>query len=252
MQRKVCFLQYREPLILAWCRHVCLLLVSSRSSRQSRESLTVTLFQKPLGLMAAASNVTFGLLHMRPLQWWLRITGCSPRGNPFCTIKVTRRRLRALNMWKKPCFLSQGPVLAAPCHRLTLTMDSSRPRSVGRSHLMWHINCLEVLAVFKALKHFLLYLRGHHVLVCTDNTSVVSYILRSRYPVETGAEARGNGCLTPRWWSRFGRSLAKSRWTCLRLKRPHNVPSGSLELIQLHWVCMPPHPLNALLSGVLE
>ncbi|KAL1268872.1 hypothetical protein QQF64_034235 [Cirrhinus molitorella] len=45
-------------------------------------------------------------------------------------------------------------------------------------HLMWHINCLEMLAVFRALKHFLPDLRGHRVLVRTDNTSVVSYINR--------------------------------------------------------------------------
>ncbi len=92
-------------------------------------------------------------------------------------------------------------------------------------HLTWHINCLEMLAVFQALKQFLPDLRGHRVLVHTDNTSVVSYINRqgglyrlarqilsvgpgetalpecsvhpwapqsgSRHPVETGAEARG-------------------------------------------------------------
>ncbi len=41
-------------------------------------------FQRLFGLMAAASNVTaFGLLYMRPLQWWLRTKGFSPRGNPF-------------------------------------------------------------------------------------------------------------------------------------------------------------------------
>ncbi len=41
-------------------------------------------FQRLLGLMAAASNVTaFGLLYMRPLQWWLRTKGFSLRGNPF-------------------------------------------------------------------------------------------------------------------------------------------------------------------------
>ncbi len=40
--------------------------------------------------MAAASNVIpFSLLYMRPLQWWLRTKGFSPRGNPFCMIKVT-------------------------------------------------------------------------------------------------------------------------------------------------------------------
>ncbi len=97
-------------------------------------------------------------------------------------------------------------------------------------HLSWHINCLEMLAVFLALKNFLADVRGHHVLVHSDNISVVSYInhqgvlrslstlqtgvpnppvvprevvvsssslqpggpqYRSRHPVETGAEARG-------------------------------------------------------------
>ncbi|KAL0147307.1 hypothetical protein M9458_057390, partial [Cirrhinus mrigala] len=53
------------------------------------------------------------------------------------------------------------------------------------SHLTWHIYRLEMLAVFQALNHFLPDLRDHHVLVRTDNTSVVSYInhqegLRSR------------------------------------------------------------------------
>ncbi|KAI2657205.1 hypothetical protein H4Q32_021306 [Labeo rohita] len=51
--------------------------------------------------------------------------------------------------------------------------------------LTWHINCLEMLAVFRALKHFLPDLIGRHVLVRTDNTAVVYYInhqggLRSR------------------------------------------------------------------------
>ena len=162
------------------------------------QSLTVKQFQRLLGLMAAASNVIpFGLLYMRPLQWWLKTKGFSPRGNPLRTIKVTRRCLRALDMWKKPWFLNQGPVLGAPGRRVTLATDASltgwgavmsghpaRGLWSGR-HLTWHINCLEMLAVYRALKHFLPDLRDHHVLVRTDNTSVVSYInhqggLRSR------------------------------------------------------------------------
>ncbi len=88
------------------------------------QSLTVKLFQKLLGLKAAASNmITFGLLHMRPLLWWLRTTGFFPRSNPFCMIKVTRLCLRALDMWKKPWFLSQDPVLGAPCRNITLMTD---------------------------------------------------------------------------------------------------------------------------------
>ncbi len=168
--------------------------------RRVREglSLTVKQFQILLGLIAAASNVIpFGLLYMRPLQWWLKSKGFSPRGNPFRMIKVTRRCLRALDMWRKPWFLSQGPVLGAPCRRVTLATDASLTgwgavmsghpaRGLWSGHhLTWHINCLEMLAVFRALKHFLPDLRNHNVLVRTDNTAVVSYInhqggLRSR------------------------------------------------------------------------
>ncbi|XP_028275797.1 uncharacterized protein LOC114445053 [Parambassis ranga] len=41
-----------------------------------------------------------------------------------------------------------------------------------------HINCLELIAVHLALKHFLPWLWGHHVLVRTDNSTVVAYINR--------------------------------------------------------------------------
>ncbi|KAL0162443.1 hypothetical protein M9458_041839, partial [Cirrhinus mrigala] len=41
-----------------------------------------------------------------------------------------------------------------------------------------HINMLELMAVFLALKHFRPFLEGFHVLVRTDNTTVVAYINR--------------------------------------------------------------------------
>ncbi len=44
------------------------------------------------------SYVQRGLLHMRPLQWWLRTTGFSLKGNLFRMIKVARQCLRALDM----------------------------------------------------------------------------------------------------------------------------------------------------------
>ncbi len=85
--------------------------VDARGSQES-ERRPVTYcqqFQRLLGLMAAASNViSIGLLYMRPLQWWLKTKGFFPRGNPLRMIKVTRRCLRALDMWRQPWFLSQG------------------------------------------------------------------------------------------------------------------------------------------------
>ncbi len=156
---------------------------------QERERRPVThceAFSKDVGsdgsLMAAASNmITFGLLHMLasgPQDF--------PRGKLFSTfrmIKVMRQCLHALDMWKKLWFLSQGPVLGAPCHSIMLMTDNSQTCwgvvMSGRSaqgqwegiHLRWHINCQEILAVFKALKNVIPDLRGQHVLLRTDNTS---------------------------------------------------------------------------------
>ncbi len=117
------------------------------------QSLTVKQFQRLLGLMAAASNVIpFGLLYMRTLQWWLKTKGFSPRGNPLSMIRVSRRCVRALDMWRKPWFLNQGPVLGAPYRQLSLATDASLTGwgavMSGRSarglwsgrHLLWHIN----------------------------------------------------------------------------------------------------------------
>ncbi|XP_051959970.1 uncharacterized protein LOC127627568, partial [Xyrauchen texanus] len=48
----------------------------------------------------------------------------------------------------------------------------------NRGPLHWHINCLELLAVFLALQKFLPLTRNKHVLVRTDSTTVVAYINR--------------------------------------------------------------------------
>ncbi len=111
--------------------------------------------QSLLGLMAAASNVIpFGLLYMRPLQWRLKTKGFSSRGNPFCMIRVRCRCLRAMSLYKRLWFLSQGPVLGASCHRkvistdLSLTgwgavMDGCFARGLWLAqHSSWHIHFL--------------------------------------------------------------------------------------------------------------
>ncbi len=53
------------------------ILTAVRGVREG-QSLTVRKFQRLLGLLAAGSNmIPFGLLYMRPLQWWLRTEGKS-------------------------------------------------------------------------------------------------------------------------------------------------------------------------------
>ncbi|KAL0159179.1 hypothetical protein M9458_042904, partial [Cirrhinus mrigala] len=145
---------------------------SDRRVKEGR-SLTVKQFQQLLGLMAAASNVIpFGLLYMRPLQWWLKTKGFSPRGNPLRMIKVTHV--------EEAVVPKSGPGIGnslPPRH----ASDRCIPHRLGGGHewslrQSWHINCLEMLAVFRALKYFLPDLRDRHVLVCTDSTAVVYYI----------------------------------------------------------------------------
>ncbi len=60
------------------------------------------------------------------------------------------------------------------------TVFEGRPASGEwkEEFLFWHINCLELRAVFLALKYFLPVLGGYHIIVRTDNMAVVSHINR--------------------------------------------------------------------------
>ncbi len=112
-------------------------------------------------------------------------------------------------MWKKPWFLSQGPVLGASCRRRMLTTDASLMGKgailEGRSsqglwkdqYFSWHINHLEMLVVFLALKNFLADLRGHHVLV----PEVVELIWREFGQAQVDLLASRETSYCPLWFS---------------------------------------------------
>ncbi|XP_060750593.1 uncharacterized protein LOC132862550 [Tachysurus vachellii] len=144
-----------------------------------------------LGLMASViAVVRLGLLKMRDFQRWIaRLRLCSRRhlNRP---VRVTHACVEALRHWKGPVTFRSGIPLGAVSSRITLTTDASLKgwgaTLMGRTvNGAWppqlvheHINYLELLAVWLALKHFLSFLRGRHVLVKTDNTTVVAYINR--------------------------------------------------------------------------
>ncbi len=49
-------------------------------------------------------------------------------------------------------------------------LDGRPAQGIWRGHLLdWHINCLEMMALFLALKYFLQELRGYHVLVLINH-----------------------------------------------------------------------------------
>ncbi len=144
-----------------------------------------------LGLMAAASPVLpLGLLHMRPFLWWMKELRLHPTVPATRLVRVSRSCCRRLLMWRDPIFLRSGVRMGAIHRRHMITTDASmtgwgavfegRPASGEwkEEFLFWHINCLELRAVFLAFKYFLPVLGEHHVIVRTDNMAVVSHINR--------------------------------------------------------------------------
>ncbi len=139
--------------------------------------------------MAAASPLlALGLLHMRPFLWWMKELRLHPTVPATRLIRVSRSCCRPLLMWRDPVFLRSGVRMGAIHRRHMITTDASmtgwgavfegRPASGEwkEEFLSWHINCLELRAVFLALKYFLPVLGGYHIIVRMDNMAVVSHI----------------------------------------------------------------------------
>ena len=155
--------------------------------RQRR--VTAYSIQRLLGLMASTTAVTpFARLKMRRLQSWFNSIF-----NPLWPAKriffhLPDRVLRSLIWWTHRSNLLAGIPFQLPMPSMTLTTDASL-RGWG-AHLfglstqgLWsrkeqrnHINLLELLAVYKALRAFETQVSGHHIQVTSDNTTVVFYI----------------------------------------------------------------------------
>ncbi|GAA6099882.1 uncharacterized protein LOC124401124 [Tachysurus ichikawai] len=131
-----------------------------------------------LGLMASVISVVYlGLLKMRDFQRQItRLRLCS-RQHLSRPVRINHAFAEALRHWKSPAMLRSGIPLGAVSSRVTMTTDASLngwgATLMGRDvngawppQLMHkHINYLELLAVWLALKHFLSFLKGRHVLV---------------------------------------------------------------------------------------
>ncbi len=161
--------------------------------RHFREGSSVHLkkFQRLLGLMASASAVChLGLLHMRPLQLWLKTRVPWTAWTPGrLSIAVTCGCIEALAPWRNPDLFSRGVPLGLVTSRVVVTTDASTlgwgavcegmPAS-GRwsePQIRWHINRLELEAVCLALKE----LSTTGTATCTDShrQHVCSFVHKS-------------------------------------------------------------------------
>ncbi len=168
-------------------------------SFQRKRAVPLKHFQRLLGHMASAAAVTpLGLLHMRPLQHWLhdRVPRWAWRRGTY-RVSVTPSCRQTFGPWSDLAFLRAGVPLGQVSRHVVVSTDASAMgwgamcnghAAAGLwtgSRLQWHINCLELLAVWLALRRFKGLLHDKHVLVRTDNTATVAYInhqggLRSR------------------------------------------------------------------------
>lgn len=159
---------------------------------QRGKALPYVLYLRLLGKLVAASTVVpLGLLSLRPLQMWLNGLHLDPerhdhRQRRLC---VSQQCLKSLSQWRGGRFITQGvPMGSVPARREVVHTDASlrgwgatwQGRMVQGVWAQWqqrlHINVLELMAVKLALQRFLPYLRNRHVLVRSDNTSVVFHI----------------------------------------------------------------------------
>ncbi len=97
--------------------------------RHFREGSSVHLkkFQRLLGLMASASAVChLGLLHMRPLQLWLKTrVPWTAWTSGRLSIAVTCGCIEALAPWRNPDLFSRGVPLGLVTSRVVVTTDAS-------------------------------------------------------------------------------------------------------------------------------
>ncbi|XDV39639.1 hypothetical protein PO909_008842 [Leuciscus waleckii] len=227
-----------------------------RTANSFRCGASVKKFQKMLGLMASASSVLqLGLLRMRPLQFWLKAR--VPRrawASGLLRLRVNQKCVTALKPWRANDWYQSGVSLGTSSRVKVVSTDAStsgwgallegRPffGQWSEREKLLHINCLEMLAVNNALTHFCPQIKGRHVLVRSDNMSVVSYINR-----QGGLRSRNLYRLAERllvWAQRNLRSLRAAHVPGLlnigpdRLSR-NNVPAGEWFLhpqtVQLLW-----------------
>ncbi len=163
---------------------------SKREQKKERATtiqLHVSSFKEGKCFMAMALLVLqLGLLHMRPIQFWLkqRVPSAAWRHERL-RIRVTLACVSALARWRDPPLDKARRDQKEGCHdRQTWWGCCWGALCEGKpTFSLWseeesglHINCLEMLAVCQACQFFLPDIRGHHVLICSDSRSVVSYI----------------------------------------------------------------------------
>ena len=144
-----------------------------------------------LGLMASCIEmIPYARLHMRPIQLHLLFWWRPASRNMEMVIPCSSHLKQHLNWWLHPVNILKGRSLQPVCTTKTISTDASKQGWVGMlgnqvTQGKWsllekekHINWLKLEAVILTVKTFLQQLRDQAVLVRSDNTGVVQYIVK--------------------------------------------------------------------------
>ena len=156
---------------------------------RSAGSVTARCLASLLGSMESMSLLLpLGRLHKRSVQRFFMREWLAGSKKWYRLIPVKEDFLRATSQWLDLDWLNQGVPITNPPPQEVLFTDASQGgwgahlgnlTAAGQwpDHLRClHINRLELEAVWLALDQFVEVVRGKHVLVNTDNTSVAFYI----------------------------------------------------------------------------
>ena len=146
-------------------------------------------WQQLLGHMTSMEKlVPRGRLHMRPLQFCLQEQWNQHWQSPSHMVTMSQDALMALHWWSHRPHLEKSVPLQTSAPDIQLFTDAS---TVGwgahiahheasgvwsPDHQSLHINFLELKTVLLALQHFRLRVQGHHVIIMSDNMTVVGLI----------------------------------------------------------------------------
>ena len=142
-----------------------------------------------LGVIASCIEIIPNArLYMRPIQLHLLSFWKPSSLDLVKIIPVTQHLIDHLQWWLNPNNVLKGKYINQKEPSVTVTTDASKTGYGGHMNSQivqgewspeqreWHINLLEMEAVFLVLKHFIRNLKGQTILIRSDNSTVVQYI----------------------------------------------------------------------------
>ncbi len=223
--------------------------------------------------MASTAAVTpLRLLHMRALQHWLhdQVPRWAWRHGTY-RVSVTPSFHHIFSPWSDLTFLWAGVPLEHVSKHVVVSKDVSTMGwgAICNGHaaawlwtgpqLQWHINCLELLAVWVAMRRFNMLLHERHVLVRTDNTATkVVYAPVATHPPSPPLESEASEVASRLSCPRRAQSRSQRALTSAhpsgRMATPPRGSPADLEMLRVSSgrpVCLPGHvPLPAVLLPV--